>query len=217
MNEPEQADRKGLRQQQLIVAVVVLVVILAAANWMLSPEEAYRWLGAMLFLPLLWLGMTFWHRHTLRSARPRGVDEEPIRRYFRSVLALIFLAAGLKLAVQFGLEIWVEFGDHRVDLDSERRILGLASGVALTIIGNALPKIVTPLSILPPGGAGRQSTARRFIGTTWVAIGLAVIVAYVALPVELAGVLRRWGTFASLFVVLAGIVWMNVGPAEQRR
>lgn len=215
---PTEASRgTEIIQRRLTPAVVAAVVILAAANWVLTPEEGTRWLFRMLFLPSLWLGLTLWHHHGLRSVRRRGMDEEPVTRYFRAALAMIILALGCKQLIHYGIEVWVEFGDHRADLEAERRIIGVASGAVFVIIGNALPKILTPLSMLPPDAATRQTAARRFIGTVWFAIGLTVVASYVVLPVDLAGVLLRWATFAALLVVLAGIVWMNAGPAGQER
>jgi hypothetical protein len=189
---------------------------LAAVNWILSPDEAMRWLRALLMLPALWLAMTLWHLSTLKSLRRRGIDDESaITRYFASALALVLLAVGLWQIVAFGLEIWGRLGGHRTDLEVERRILGLTACAVFVIIGNALPKILTPLSILPREEAELVTVARRFVGTTLVILGLVLALACLSAPLALAGALLQYATGAALLTILGAIVWMNVSAARR--
>jgi hypothetical protein len=206
-----------VRRQRTVLAVLPVVVSLAVVNWVLTPDEAWRWLRVMLTLPGLWLGMTLWHLASLASRRRRGIDDDSdVVRYFDSAVALMFVAVGLVQIVMLGLEIWVELGDHRADLDVERRVLGLAASAVFVIVGNGLPKILTPLSMLPRKQAELVTVARRFIGATFVILGLLTALAFVSASLELATSLLRWATGAGLLAILGGIVWMNLRAERQR-
>jgi hypothetical protein len=207
-----------LRQQKLVLAVMLTVLLLASVNWMLSPDQALRWFSAMSVLPGLWLAMALWHLWTLRSLRRRSIDDESaVTRYFGSALALIFIAIGLRQTVMFGLEIWLAVGNHPTDLDVERRILGLASCAVFIIIGNALPKILTPLAMLPREQAELVTVARRFIGMAFVFMGSVTAVVYLAMPLELARALLMFATIASVPTILGAVVWMNLAAARRKR
>lgn len=209
--------RQEIRDNRLEITIVVLIAALiaalAAVNWILSPEQSGRWLRAMLMLPTSWAALALWQWWTLRSRARRGFDDDSaVRDYFRSAVMMLFAAVGIQQVVYLGLEIWVEFAG-REDLDVERRILGLATSAVFIVIGNALPKILTPLSMLPPGGAARQTAARRFIGLSWVLLGLTTALAFLFTPLGFAATLARWATAGGLLTMLTAVVWMNAGPA----
>jgi hypothetical protein len=206
-----------LRQHRFVPAVLLAVMSLPIVNWALRPDRALHWLGAMLFLPGIWLGLTLWHLATLRSRRRRGLDDEAaIARYFGSTMSFVFLAVGLFQIVLFGLQIWVEVADQRIDLDVERRILGLTSSAVFVIVGNALPKILTPLSLLPREQAELVTAARRFAGTVLVILGLAAALAFLTVSLALAMALLRWAMLAGLLTIFGAIVWMNVTAAGRK-
>jgi hypothetical protein len=201
-----------------VVAIVLLVVLLAGVNWIMEPEQALRWLRGMLTLPLLWFGLTFAYVWTRRSRPASDTDDEMAKeRYFLSALTLGAVAVGIRQIAVFGLEIWVRLGDHGADLEFERRILGLATSAVFIVIGNALPKILTPLSVLPLPLAERQTSARRFIGATFVILGLALAIAFMVLPLDVAKTIGRWEAIGGLLTVFGAIVWMNAGPARREQ
>jgi len=185
---------------------------------MLSPEEPSRWLRAILTLPSLWLVFTLWHQWTLRALRKRNVGEEPaVTRYFGSALSLVVTGTGIMLITTLSLRIWVRLGDHGADLEIERRLAGMAMSAVLIFIGNTMPKILTPLSMLPPDLATRVTTARRFVGTSAVLLGLVTFVAFLIAPVAIAASLLRWALAAGGLALVGAIVWMNVGPLRRDR
>jgi hypothetical protein len=203
-----------IRQQPLVAATLLAVVLLSGVNWMLSPEQATRWLKTMLSLPLLSLAMTLWYLRTSRS-RAAGIDDQQaIRRYFRAALTLVVVALGVRQIAMGVLEIWVHFGEHGADIEIERRILGLATSAVFLVIGNALPKILTPLAILPLQLAERVTAARRFIGMTWFALGIVMAVAFLFQPLELAKTLERWSILGGLLTMLGAIIRMNLGAGR---
>jgi predicted histidine transporter YuiF (NhaC family) len=193
-----------------------VVALLAGVNWILSPEEPLRWLPAMLWLPVLWLGTTLWYRSVRRGRHASGTEDEPaIRRYFHSVLTLAVVAVGIRQIVALGLEIWVSVGHHGRDLEFERRVLGLATSAVLVFMGNALPKVLTPLAVLPLHLAERVSVARRFLGTTLVVLGLGLATTFVLLPVGSARAVGHWVATAACLAFVGTIVWMNAGPTRR--
>jgi predicted permease len=82
------------------------------------------------------------------------------------------------------------------------------------VIGNALPKILTPLAILPLQLAERVTAARRFIGMTWFALGIVMAVAFLFQPLELAKTLERWSILGGLLTMLGAIIRMNLGAGR---
>lgn len=206
-------ERHDTRKNRLAITIVFVIAVLGAVNWALSPERAGRWLRAMLMLPTMWTALILCRFWMLRSLKRRGLDDDSaVRGYFGSVVAMLFVAVGIQQIVRLGLEIWVEFAG-REDLDLERRILGLATSAVFIVVGNTLPKILTPLSILPPEASVRQSAARRFIGLSWVLLGSTTALAFVFTPLAFAVTLGRWTAAGGLLTILTGIVWMNLGPA----
>jgi hypothetical protein len=206
-----------IRQQRIVPAVLLAVILLAIVNWTLSPEQAQRWLRGMLILPGFWLILVFWHFSTLRSVRRRGIeDESGIRRYFGATMALLFIAVGFRQIVVLGLEIWVALGDRQSSLDVERRILGLASCAVFVFIGNALPKILTPLSMLPRQQAELVTVARRFVGKTFVVLGLATALAFLSAPLDIAAKLLGFAAAVGFLTILGAVVWMNVSAARPK-
>lgn len=200
---------------RLVVIVMTLVGALAAANWIVNPDRAWHWLRGMVSLPLCWAALTLCGHWMLRSRARRGLDDsQAVRAYFGQVASFMFVTAGLFHAVRLGLELWVWL-THPPTLETPNRLLGLAIGAFLVVLGNGLPKILTPLSMLPPGGAARQTAARRFIGFMWVVCGLTAAGAFVLAPLDFARQVRTWALVTCGVAMLVGIVWMNSGPSHQ--
>jgi hypothetical protein len=196
------------------VFALLLVMALAGVNWWLGPRHELRWSHPVLLLPLGLALLGVWHWR-VRRARPGASveDRASITRYFAAALTMVVIAVGIRQVVLLGLQIWIRFGDHAADLDVERRILGLASSAVFIVIGNALPKILTPLAILPLHLAERVTAARRFIGTAFVLAGVAMAGAFLWLPLNQARTLTLWMAGGSMATMLGAIIWMNAGPA----
>jgi len=201
----------AIRRERLPVAIVLAVVVLAGVNWIQDPDQARRWIRTMLALPLVFLAMTLWYAWSRRSRGPTD-DEAARQRYFHAALTLAVFALGIRQITLGSLEIWVRSGDRGADLEFERRILGLATAVTFVVLGNALPKILTPLSILPLPLAERVSRARRFVGRVWLTLGVAMTIGFVAVPLTLARAVARWSAVTGILTILGAIVWMNFGP-----
>jgi len=199
---------------QLARLVLLAVIGLAAWNWLLEPSDAGRWAWAMFGLPGIWAAISIVRWWLLRVRVPRWQDDEAARRYADATvrfLTLFIAAIGLALAVSLGFDVArsLQLIDGRM---LEARVLGLISGAIFVVLGNGLPKILTPVSMLPDGGAERISRMRRFVGRSWVLVGLVVVTAFAFAPLESAQVARRWGVVAGVASMTAGILWVNLWP-----
>jgi hypothetical protein len=198
-----------MRARPLLLALTGLTVALAAWNWVLAPDHAFRWVRAMLVLPAMWGGLILFEQWTLRGQRRRGIDDDvAVRRYGDAALTLVCLGVGILPAALLGLRLLVAYGFAP---DVGRRVAALTTGAILIALGNALPKILTPLSMLPPGGAARQQAARRFVGRVFVLLGGTLAAASLLAPPELATFARDWIGVSVVVTVLLAIAWMNTG------
>jgi len=198
---------------RLAGAVVLLVAGLAAWNWYLDPLEAATWARVMVGLPTTWGVSVLVALWMVRARAPRP-DDEAVRRYAENTvrfMAVGVAAIGLAAAASLTFQVSDALGLLE-DTGPPGQVPGMMSGGVLVVLGNGLPKIVTPVSLLPDGGAMRISRMRRFIGRSWVLCGLAIIAMFVFAPPEAAQVARRWMFVASVAAMIAGIVWVNVWP-----
>ena len=91
---------------------------------------------------------------------------------------------------------------------SERAAMAM-SGVALLILGNAIPKTLTPLAVQRCDPA-RLQRLQRLAGWTWVASGAALTAIWLMVPVAAADT-------ATLFIVPAAILVNLVQLFRMRR
>ena len=217
MNAAHPSPVRFLLRQRLVIATVLAVIALACVNWLQDPSQAARWLSGMIRLPAVCLLFAGWAAWAARRRPAATADDAEARlRYFGAALSLVVIAVGMHQIVKFGLQIWVRFGDHGADIEFERRILGIATAVVYLVLGNTLPKILTPLSILPVDLAHRQTRARRFVGTVLVLLGATLAIAFVGFPLEAARTLERWSIVPAMFALFAAIVWMNMHDAGRK-
>jgi len=211
---PDHGTRwSGRTVTRLTLAMGLALVVSGAWNWVLRPDEPLRWLRGMLLVPGAWCGMTLYRRLVVGSARDRSeADQAAVRRYFESAMLLV-VAAGAPILVGYGLRIWTTFFPS-FDAGTGARILTCTAGLVFVVVGNVLPKILTPLSMLPRGRAGRQQEARRFLGLVMVLLGLTFAAASIVAPLGVLSRVGRWTPAVFVLSTVAAIVWMNVAPAQ---
>ena len=201
--------------QRTVFAVIVFVVLLAGLNWVLEPDAAAGWLKSMLVLPVMCAGAWLLSRWILHARAPRPDDEAVLRyaaqagRFF--LIAISFFGGMQIIELSFAA---AESLGAAANPDLEFRFKGLVGGAMLVVLGNELPKILTPMSLLPGDGATRVSIMRRFVGRAWAITGLVIFAAMLAAPVELAASIRRSMGIVGLSVTVAAILWMNFGPSR---
>ena len=164
--------------------LLALTAILAGANWFVRPERAAVWAAELVVVG--GLAVVF-----VSATRSRSRDA--IRR------AIGF--AGLMLAIAPGLKLAGAMGAATHDALAERATM-VVLGAFLVVTGNALPKTLTPLSVLRCDAA-RAQAFHRFAGWAWVLSGLALSVAWLALPVGTAKVV----TIIVMPACMLTIIW----------
>ncbi len=152
-------------------ALLALGAILSIANWYLIPERGRAWTITLAFIALLVVLMS-----VARRLRSRGLSDNWISGGVG--LAALMLVIGLsgKFAQAVGAT------DNQ---DLSQRLTSALVGVFLATIGNATPKMLTPLSAMACDGAKTQAF-QRFSGWTWFMAGLTYAMVWLVLPIELA-------------------------------
>lgn len=152
-----------------------LSAVLAAGNWYLDPERARGWVAALLFLACLALVSWFAVRRSSYPAAPRHAADS-IRNGVVFAALIMTVSLNVKLAHALGV------------LDGNglsQRLTMVILGAFFAFTGNALPKMLTPLSALQCDAASVQAV-QRFTGWTWVLIGLAFAAVWLVLPPDIA-------------------------------
>src|SRR5688572_5392917 len=161
-------------------AALVLTTVgigLVLANWYVKPDAWPAWTAALAMFAVMLAALRVPRlavRSTMAATAARSLDQITTAVVFAALMMGIPLA--LTLARSYGL----------VDgSDLARRSTGVLIGLFLAMLGNVMPKNVPPLSSGCDGA--RQQAFHRLAGWTWVLCGLASAVAWLVLPIDLAG------------------------------
>jgi hypothetical protein len=155
-----------------------LGVLLAAGNWLVEPARAVSSAAAMtLFagLAVVWGCSTLFFRQWMdEDARRNAGDSIRHAVAFGGLIMVCSLA--VKLATALGAV---------ANPDLAGRMSNVTVGLLLAYLGNGLPKMLTPLSVLQCDGT-RVQAFQRFAGRTWVLTGIAFATVWLLLPLDLA-------------------------------
>lgn len=183
----------------LAAALLMLGAAFAGANWYLQPQRTIFWAGVMIVIVCMAIILVLASRRTPNATASDTADS--IRR------GIVF--AGLMLVIPLGLKLGTALGaiDHA---DLSRRALMAIIGAFLMSTGNAIPKTLTPLAALRCD-ARRAQAFHRFAGWTWVLTGLALAIAWLALPLGLADSMTFVVVPAGIGVIAVGFVRCRSG------
>jgi len=163
----------------LAPGLLVLSALLAAANWFLAPQRAPAWFMSALVLA----GLTAVLLLVVR--RPAGEPEPtPAERRTANSLRTGVAWAGVMIVISLAAKLASSLG-AALDADFSQRALMAVGGAFLVFTGNSIPKTLAPLLSMTCDPA-RIEAFQRFAGWTWVLTGLALALAWLALPVRLA-------------------------------
>ncbi len=159
--------------QAWTVFAVMLVAALSLWGWWLVPARWPRWVAVAAFLPALWGYVELMQSGTLAAER------DQIMRWHRTVFAVAGLILALKLAPALAI------ASGQLDAAWEPlalRIRWITAGTAWTVWGNYLPKLLSPWPAESEPFAWQR--VHRFVGWVSSMVGVGIIAAWLALPVE---------------------------------
>ena len=175
-------------------ALIALNTLLLAANWYLRPQSAGSWFVVLLLLIGMTLALVLVSREPKKEAARRDAGGS-VRSGIVTAGLILVISLGGKLAVALGA---VHYGD--IALRTTMAIVG----AFLAVTGNAIPKNLTPLTALHCDPVKVQAV-QRLAGWIWALAGLAVAMAWLTLPINLAE--------AMSFLLLPSVILVTVGQA----
>jgi hypothetical protein len=177
-------------------ALIALDTLLLAGNWYLRPQSAGSWFVVLLVLIAMTLALVAVSREPKEEAARRDAG---VRRGIVTAGLILVISLGAKLAATLGA---VYHGDIAL------RATMAITGAFLAVTGNAIPKTLTPLAALHCDPAKVQ-TIQRLAGWIWVLAGLAVAIAWLTLPVNLAEAMSFLLLPSAIFVTVGQVVWLR--------
>lgn len=178
--------------------LLVLSTALAVCDWYLKPERPMAWIAALLLIGC----MTF-----ALLKLPRGAKGEIAQYQSGTSIRSGVVWAGAILAIALGSKL----GGMRGASDIAWRATMAIIGVFLIFTGNAIPKILKPLSQMQCDPAKVQAF-QRFGGWTWVLAGFVLLNAWLVLPVRLADVVSY--ITLPLAIVVIAIQWFRLHHSQ---
>lgn len=178
--------------------LLIFGVALAVMNWYLDPEHSWSWATALVFLLSLVVVLSVSRRRSSRGAIPSHAADSIRHAVVFAALMIVFPLIA-KLAATMGA------ADNT---DLSRRLTMIALGAFFVFTGNALPKVLTPLSALRCDAASVQA-AQRFTGWTQVLSGLAFAGAWLLLPSTLAKPVSVAFLVTGILVIMARAVLLR--------
>lgn len=182
-------------------ALVAIGFVLAVSNWSRAPEAAPAWASAAAMFAVMAAalgGSLLGSRRSAQSAITRGAGQVTTGVVFGALIMIIPLAQ--TLARSYGL----------IDgAGGARRATGVLTAAFLVMLGNAMPKQLTPLSSMHCDGA-RHQAFQRIAGWTWVLCGLASMIGWLVLPLAVA-------ELATMVLVVIAIAVTITYMLRQRR
>lgn len=189
----------------LAAVAVLLVVTLGVANWVLDPGRPGRWMMIILVLPLLW--------GYVEAVQVRGPEPDTgsaIMDFHRAVIA------GSGLFIAWGLAIRLGATTDTLGpglTEALLRARGCVAGLAWALLGNYLPKLLSPWSVEEQPFEWQR--VHRFAGWVIVAAGLVVAGAWLTLPVADARVAAK-AALGGAFLLAVGRKAISVFVSSRR-
>ena len=179
-------------------ALIALDSLLLAENWYLRPQSAGSWFVVLAVLIGMTLALVLASRKSQEEAARRDAGGS-VRRGIATAGLILAISLGAKLGVALGA---VHFGD--IALRAPMAIVG----AFLAVTGNAIPKTLTPLASLQCDPAKVQAV-QRLAGWTWTLAGLAVAIAWLTLPINVAEAMSYLLLPTAILVTVGQAVWLR--------
>lgn len=178
--------------------LLVLSTALAVCDWYLRPERPMAWIVALLLIGC----MTF-----ALLKLPGGAKGEIAQYQLGTSVRSGVVWAGAILAIALGSKLGGTLGAPNISWRATMAIIG----VFLIFTGNAIPKMLTPLSQMQCDPAKLQAF-QRFGGWTWVLTGFVLLNAWLVLPVRLADEVSY--ITLPLAIIVIAIQWLRLRHSQ---
>jgi hypothetical protein len=178
------------------LALIALNTLLVAENWYLRPQGARSWFVVLLLLIGMTLALLLVSREPKEEATRRDAG---VRSGIVTAGLILVISLGAKLAVALGA---VHYGDIAL-----RATMAIA-GAFLAVTGNAIPKTLMPFAALHCDPAKVQAV-QRLAGWIWALAGLAVAIAWLTLPINLAEAMSFLLLPSAILVTVGRAVWLR--------
>lgn len=159
-------------------ALTAAGIVLVLVNWYTKPDSALAWMAALAMFGVMAAAL----RLSRFIVRRTSVAAMAARSFNQIATAVVFAAVMMGIALALTLARSYGFVDS---IDVARRTTGVLTGVFLMMLGNVMPKNLPPLSAGIDGA--RQQAFHRRAGWTWVLCGLASVISWLVLPIDVAG------------------------------
>jgi hypothetical protein len=179
-------------------AVPLIGIVLALANWSARPDRAWAWSVAIATFVVMVIV-----RHISQLAVRRSSGDTASARSLASVTGAVAWGA-LIMVVALALTLAQAYGVVN-DPDSGRRITMAVIGASLAASGNALPRMLPPMSSMQDNAA-RVQAFQRLAGWTWVFGGLGFATAWLALPIDAVLPVSAGVVAAAMIVTIAQLL-----------
>ncbi len=176
-------------------------------GWSVFPQHPERWLFVALFLPALWAYVEM----AQAGDRDRMREREEIMNWHR--LSLAWAGIMLALFVASRLAIATNLVDGTWD-PTIHRTRGILFGVSMMVWGNSLPKLMSPWSM--DNQPFDWQRVHRFVGWGALLGGIAVVLVWLALPVDQAGSASRVLVGSTCALALGRKLLSLASPPQQR-
>lgn len=179
-------------------ALPFIGIVLALANWSARPDGAWAW-AAVIVISVVMIIV----RHLSQLVFRRSSGDAPAVWNFASVNSAVVFGA-LMMVIPLAVTLAHAYGIVD-DPDSAKRAAMITFGAYFVVMGNAMPRMLPPVSSIP-GDVARIQAFQRLAGWTWVLCGLAFATAWLALPIDAAGPVSMVLVVAAMVVCIVQLL-----------
>jgi hypothetical protein len=187
-------------------ALPIIGIVLALANWNARPSAALAWAAAIVMFAVMVVA-----RHYSQLAFRRSSGDVPSVRSLASVTSAVVVGA-LMMIIPLAVTLAHAYGLVD-DPDSGRRMTMILFGAYFAATGNALPRMLPPVSSMQCDGA-RVQAFQRFAGWTWALCGVGFAAAWLALPIDSAETVSTAFVAAAVIITIVQVVRLR--KSQQR-
>ena len=183
-----------------IGSVLPLMAIgLALANWYVKPAAAWAWAAVIVISVVMITVQRFW-----QLALSRSPEDTALVRSVASVAGAVVFGA-LMMIIPLALTLAHAYGLVDDPDSGMRRTTMIMIGAYLAVTGNAMPRMLPPISSMQCDGA-RVQAFQRLAGWTWVLCGLGFVTAWLALPIDAAEPVSTALVVAAMIVTIVQLL-----------